>query len=94
MEIIKNNIKTSQVTIDSVLTLSNRQLLNLSGVKEIISSSESDINLLVGDEKMCITGNNLHITKLDVERGDITATGTFNSIKYGVEKNFMKRIFK
>ena len=46
------------------------------------------------NEKITILGNNINITKLDVESGVIEANGLFNSIQYNSKPNLFKRIFK
>lgn len=89
--ILKEN-KTA--TINELLSLSNRNTLHLSGILEVISTSDNELYLKLKDTTLSITGTNIHISKLDVQSGDLEATGNFDSIKYGKSKNIFKRLFK
>ena len=89
-----NTIKKQQESLNSTLTLVNRENLSLSGITEILSSSETEIIAKLNQERINILGNNLKITKLDVTTGIIETTGTINTIKYNSNKNIFKKVFK
>lgn len=91
---INNIVKKQQEQTNSTLTLTNRETLTLTGVTEILSSSETDIIAKLNQDKVNIQGNNLRITKLDVATGIIETTGTVNSIRYNSNKNIFKKVFK
>ncbi|MBQ7352030.1 MAG: YabP/YqfC family sporulation protein [Clostridia bacterium] len=76
------------------LTLTNRKNLKLEGINEIVSTSETFLSVKLKDTILCISGQNISITKLDVNTGILEADGIFESIKYGKQGNFLKRIFK
>lgn len=76
------------------LTLDNRKNLTLSGVAEVISSSDKELIVRIGDSRLSISGNNINISKLDTESGDFEAIGEFNEFIYGKKLGFFKRIFK
>lgn len=83
--------------VEQTLQLKNRSELSLTGVEKIISVSESVLTCKLTDSDLTVLGENLHITKLDVEKGYVELTGTINTIKFGSVKNkenFIKRIFK
>lgn len=76
------------------LSLLNRKTLKLEGIIEINSSSETEVSAKLKDTNISITGQNLHITKLDVNLGFLEIDGLIDSIKYGKSANIFKRIFK
>ena len=92
----KTVIQNEVTSVNSILTLTNRKKLSLTNVGEIISSNENSILLKISQNKACITGKNINITKLDVASGLLEAEGIFDSIKYdkSSNENFFKRIFK
>ncbi|MGN0961178.1 MAG: YabP/YqfC family sporulation protein [Christensenellales bacterium] len=83
-----------QNKISESLSLMNRKNLKVEGIVEINSSSENLISLKLKDTTLTITGQNMHITKLDVNTGVVEVDGLVNCIKYGKNDNFFKRIFK
>lgn len=92
MEKINNNIDKKPT--NETLSLDNRSLLKLTGIAEIISSSDTQISLKTDNSGAIITGQDIHITKLDISSGTLEAEGTFDSIKYGKSGNIFKRLFK
>ena len=78
------------------IILNNRTNLTLTGISEIISSNDKQLLLKTNNTHLTITGNDINITKLIVETGDLEATGRFHSIIYSgrEKKNFLKRLFK
>lgn len=82
---------------DNNITLFNRSRLTLSGVTKVISISPTSISVEAYGSGLLIFGNDMLVTKLDVESGNIEATGLFDAIKYTTSKNkggFLKRILK
>lgn len=84
----------------SVLNIINRNKLSLSGVLEVVSFKDTDISLktILGD--LSIKGNELKMSKLDVQNGDISVVGNINSFNYTSKKNekdnesILRRLFK
>ena len=96
------NTKTkeqSQKKFDnSDVVLRNRNNLSLSGLESVYEVNQTRLQLLVAGSNMVVVGEELSVTKLDVESGIIEVTGVINSITYTGEalknKNIFKRIFK
>lgn len=88
--------KTTQIKTErnENLTLENRKKLSLTGISEVISSSEKELMVKLGDTKLSIAGENISIIRLNIESGELEATGEFNEFSYGKKGNFLKRIFK
>lgn len=85
---------SSKTKANESLTLYSRQDLKLEGVVEVLSSSDSEINVKLCDTTLQILGTNINITKLDVTSGNLDATGEFSKINYGKSTNIFKRLFK
>lgn len=88
MEIVSNS---------SLLALTNRSTLSLSGVDKVIEVSEKLLSLEVCGSGLTIEGENMNVQKLDVENKILEVKGKINAIKYHSKKekvNFIKRIFK
>lgn len=91
MEKTINNEKNN----NELLILTNRKNLKLEGIMEVLSTSDTSITLKLKDTTLCILGENINITKLDVNTGTLEADGKFTNIKYGIKSgNFFKRLFK
>lgn len=70
----------------STLTLENRKKMTLSGVSEIISFNEEQILLISVLGNMDIRGEDLKMTKLDVQNGDVIITGKISYIVYTTDE--------
>ncbi len=84
----------------SFLTIESRKKLSLNGVVEVISFNEKLIILNTSFGVLTIKGENLKMTKLDVQNGDVIMTGVINSLGYAgsEQKNnndsIIARLFK
>ena len=76
------------------LSLENRRKLHLSGITEIISSSDTNLAIKLKDDLLTISGSDINIQKLDVELGILDAEGQFDKMIYNRESNIFKRLFK
>ena len=97
MEILETN-KNSNVEKsfnNSLVTLANRATLTITGVEKTYEATATRVMLKVSGSNMIICGENLNITKLDVEAGNIQIEGKINEIKYNSDnKGLFKRLFK
>lgn len=79
------------------IILENRKSLRISGVKDIDSFSESKIvaNTVLGE--LVVRGEELHITELATETGDLTMNGKINSLVYNnfnSNANIFRKLFR
>ena len=65
-----------------LLTLDNRRLLTLSGVEDVSGFDEQTINVKLSDATLVVKGAGLHISKLNLESGDVVIDGTISSLQY------------
>ncbi len=81
--------------MQSVITLTNRENLNILGVTKVYGVSQAEVLVEVEGEKLAITGENMEVQALDVENKVLTITGKVNGMKFSAPKvPLYKRIFK
>lgn len=79
------------------ICIEERKKISLIGATRVVSSTNTQAVVEVGDSNVVITGTNIEVTKLDLENKTVNFTGSISSIKYAhkTEKtNLIKRIFK
>lgn len=65
-----------------LLTLDNRRLLTLSGVEDVSGFDEQTISVKLSDATLVVKGSGLHISKLNLESGDVVIDGQISSLQY------------
>ncbi|MGO1368166.1 MAG: sporulation protein YabP [Senegalia sp. (in: firmicutes)] len=83
------------------LSLENREKLNVSGVEQVESFNETQIVIYTLRGSLTIKGENLNISKLNLEDGNVKIEGLIESLTYSnktslgsKEGNFLKKMFK
>ena len=81
------------------VTLENRKLLIVSGVKEVDNFDDRSIDTSTELGKLSIQGENLNIKKLNLELGDLEVEGKISGLNYsdekdGYSKGFFSKLFK
>ena len=79
------------------LLLDNRKKLSLTGVSDVQGFNEELVNITTSLGDLIVRGSRLHISKLNLETGDVDIDGQINSLQYTESKNnksFMQRLFK
>ena len=83
--------------------LENREKLNISGVKDVLSFDDQMVILETELGLLTIKGENLRINKLSIDTLDVSIDGTINSLIYsesspdkkiGKGNSFLTKIFK
>lgn len=78
--------------------LKDRQELHLSGVTDVDSFDETGITAYTDLGELAIGGENLHITKLSLESGELIVEGKVNSLVYRDDApkatSFFGRVFR
>ena len=69
--------------------MTNRENLKLTGIKDVISFDANEILMDTEQGLMMIRGEELHIRRITVEKGEAEVDGRVNSINYS-EKNQSK----
>lgn len=79
------------------LMLEDRERLTISGVSDVDSFDETTIVVYTDMGELTIKGDNLHISRLNVETGDLKVEGTIGALTYAepaVKGGFFGRLFK
>lgn len=83
---MEQNKDISMESRKSFLTLEDRKKMTLNGVSEIISFNEEQILLITALGNMDIRGEDLKMTKLDVQNGDVVITGKVSYVVYTTDE--------
>ena len=88
----RERIRAHTVHIDS------RQLVSITGVKDVISFNEQEVLLLTEGGELCIAGEELHITKLNLDDGVVAPEGEIAALDYDdapeAKGSLFKRMFR
>lgn len=80
------------------MLLKDRQELHLSGVTDVDSFDETGIVAYTDIGELSIGGENMHITKLSLETGELLVEGKISSLIYRDEApkaaSFFTRVFR
>lgn len=84
-----------QILSSHVIHLDNRQNLHITGVSDIYSFDDRFISLSTTSGALSIEGENLHISNLTLECGEVDVSGIITGIFYLDEKGKEKgRLFR
>ena len=79
------------------ILIEDRKKILIKGAKKVLSTTSNQAVVEVEDCNIIITGNNIEVTKLDLENKEVVFSGELTNLKYSkkVEKtNIIKRLFK
>lgn len=71
--------------------LDNRQKAKLSGVSDVISFDLTTVVLECGDCMLTLKGDNLHVGRLSIEKGEVDVDGRIDKVEYSEIKSFAKK---
>lgn len=69
-----------------VLSISNREAVNVDGVLEMISFDDQEIILNTDLGTLTLKGEELHIKTLNLDVGTLEVEGLINAVSYGPKK--------
>lgn len=91
-------------TSNQNIHLENREKLNISGVKDVLSFDDQMVILETELGLLTIKGENLRINKLSIDTLDVSIDGTINNLSYssntsskistGKGGSFLNKLFK
>ena len=64
------------------LMLNNRNVCMVSGVSDVLSFDLAEILLETDQGMLMIKGNNLHVNRLSLEKGEVDVEGQIDSLTY------------
>ena len=74
--LFRSRLKTHAIHIE------NRELMSITGIKEVISFNDVEIVLMTDLGELRIEGNDLRITKLNVDDGNVIIEGQIIALEY------------
>lgn len=84
-------MQAEQPTSHNII-LENKTKALISGVKEVTSFDDEEINLFTQLGELKIRGKNLSISEISVDSGKMNLSGTISAIIYGSERKIPKNI--
>lgn len=89
----KKNVKLSHNLI-----LKERKSLNISGVLDVDSFDDNAVVAYTDLGELTIKGSNLHISKINLDSGDLELDGEVYALEYAedrpAEKGFFSKLFR
>ncbi len=79
------------------ILLEDKSKLTINGATKVLSSTNTQAVIEMQDQNLIVLGQNIEITKLNLENNEVVFKGEINSIKYSQKnekKNIIKRLFK
>lgn len=83
------------------LILNNRRTCNLTGVNDVLSFDENEIILETDQGMLMIKGNELHVNRLTLDKGEVDIDGRVDSFTYSEQssmgakgESLLSRLFK
>ena len=73
--------------------IEGRTLTSVTGVKDVASFNEEEVNLLTEAGALTIEGVNLHITKLNLDDGQVVLEGEVIALEYADEPEARGSVF-
>lgn len=90
-------IEEKKVQRNHSLRLENNKALTLSGVTNVPTLNDKQIVVELSNQNLIVGGTNLNIASLDLESGNLSASGHITSLKYVSPhdaKSFFAKVFK
>jgi sporulation protein YabP len=77
------------------VVLKSRKHLEMTGIKDVLSYDENEINVQTDNSSLTIEGDELKIDRFDSEKGELIINGLISGILYfGKELKKKKALFK
>ena len=83
-------------SVEHNLTLIDRKHLTITGIEKVVSVKPDLVQLKSSAGDIVVNGQNIEVTKLDLEQHTLNLNGKFDSIKYleNSKTPLLKKIFK
>lgn len=64
------------------LTLSDRKVIKITAVSEVLAFDETAVSMSVGESVLNISGSDLSVSSLSLENGEVTVCGMIDAVVY------------
>ena len=73
------------------ISLNNRRFAMMTGVKEVLSFDGEEVVLDTEQGVLVVKGEDLHVTRLTLEKGEIDIEGRIDSLAYSEVTSYQKQ---
>lgn len=73
------------------LMLNNRKTCTISGVSDVLSFDLGEVLLETDQGMLMIKGNDLHVNRLTLEKGEVDIDGKIDSLTYSESAGYMAK---
>lgn len=84
-------MEENKLTKSHKIVLSNRKSGNFTGVLDVISFDISEILLETEQGMLNVKGKDLHVNRLNLEKGEVDIEGTIEALSYSQLPNSIKK---
>ncbi len=72
------------------LSMNNRRTALLTGINDVLSFDPNEVLLDTVQGTLMIRGEDLHVSRLSIEKGEVDIDGKINSFSYTESKGFVR----
>ncbi|MBD5089210.1 MAG: sporulation protein YabP [Clostridiales bacterium] len=72
------------------IIMTNRNMISLTGVNDVMSFDANEILLDTVQGMLLLRGEELHVNRLSLERGEVDVDGKVDSLAYAEENTYLK----
>lgn len=72
------------------LVIQSRSASNITGIQDVVSFDENQVVLDTDLGLLTIKGNELHVSRLTLEKGEVDIDGTIDSLVYSSNASYRK----
>lgn len=83
--------RLTQVQGTHKMAVNARKLCSLTGVKDVIAFDMNEVLLETDLGMLMIKGKDLHVNKLNLEKGEVEVEGTIDSLTYSELSEYSKK---
>lgn len=73
------------------ISMSNRRNANITGVNDVLSFDVKEVLLETEMGMLMMKGEDLHISRLSLEKGEVDVEGKIDSLTYSEHESFAKK---
>lgn len=86
------------INVPHNLILEDRRLLTVSGVSDVDSFDDQTVVIFTEQGELTVTGENLHISRLSIETGELLMEGKVSGLSYAESEQrtggFFSKVFR
>lgn len=83
--------------MSEIITIQDQNAISITGATKVVSSSPNGAIVNTKTSTINISGSEIEVKKLDLDKGEVAFSGMFTNVKFSQPKektSLLKRIFK